>query len=364
MLFFSRYVAGTQVLHAFFILPFHVPPPAVFLVFLRALSAFVDVSNMADEKWIAGLRGDMSVHMAAKKALALRLGAVRDRLPAAAFHAEDDSEHVHQLRVATRRTAAALRIFADCLPARLYKKIRKALRTVRRSAAEARDWDVFLEMLQTRLGRATSKQRRGLDFLLGFAHGQRVLAQEHLKQAYGTKADQFALRCEKVLQALEASRNSSQTLAEHAAPTLAQLLRELEAAASADLQQYEALHQVRILGKQLRYAMEIFASCFAGDFRHRYYPAVVEMQEILGIANDSHVACQRLQGLRSRLKRTQPRQWPHYQDGLEVLLGFHERRLPQQRKKFEKWWQAWLKSGAEQAFVELIQGKGRITKHE
>ena len=317
---------------------------------------FVDVSNMADEKWIAGLRGDMSVHDAAKKALALRLGVVRDRLPGAAFHAEDDSEHVHQLRVATRRTAAALRIFADCLPARLYKKTRKALRTVRRSAAEARDWDVFLEMLQTRLARATAKQRRGLDFLLGFAHGQRVLAQDHLKQAYGAKADQFALRCDKVLQALNTSRNSRQTLSELAAPILAQLLHELEAAASADLQPYEALHQVRILGKQLRYAMEIFASCFAGDFRHRHYPAVVEMQDILGLANDSYVACQRLQELRSRLMRTQPRQWPHYQEGLEVLLRFHERRLPQQRKKFEKWWQAWLKSGAEQAFAVLIRG--------
>jgi CHAD domain-containing protein len=326
------------------------------IVPIAPIVPFVDVSNMADEKWIAGLRGDMSVHAAAKKVLALRLGVVRDRLPDAAFHAEGDSEHVHQLRVATRRTAAALRIFADCLPARLFKKIRKALRTVRRSAAEARDWDVFLEMLQTRLARATAKQRRGLDFLLGFAHGQRVLAQEHLKQAYGAKADQFALRCEKVLQALETSRNSSQTLAELAAPILAQLLQELEAAASADLQQYEALHQVRILGKQLRYAMEIFASCFAGDFRHRYYPAVIDMQEILGLANDSHVACQRLQGLRSRLIRTQPRQWPHYQDGLEVLLRFHERRLPQQRKKFEKWWQAWLKSGAGAGFAGLVRG--------
>ena len=53
---------------------------------------------------------------------------------------------------------------------------------------------------------------------------------------------------------------------------LAQLLRELETAAHGDLQPYEALHQVRILGKQLRYAMEIFESCFAPDFRRATIP--------------------------------------------------------------------------------------------
>ena len=135
---------------------------------------------------------------------------------------------------------------------------------------------------------------------------------------------------------------------------LTQLLRELDTAARGDLQQYESLHQVRILGKQLRYAMELFESCFAPDFRQRYYPAVVEMQEILGLANDSHVACGRLSALRTRLMRTQPKQWPQYQDGLETLLSVHERRLPLQRKQFEKWWRQWSQSGAEAAFAELI----------
>jgi CHAD domain-containing protein len=312
---------------------------------------------MADEKWITGLLGDMSAAEAAKKVLALRLGVVRDRLPNAVLHAEDDIEHVHQLRVGTRRAAAALRIFADCLPTRLADKTRKALRAIRRGAGEARDWDVFLEMLQSRLIRCPLKQKRGLDFLLGFAHGQRVLAQEHLRQAHDAKAEKFTLHIEQVNQTLDAIQTSGKTLSELAASILPDLLRELETAAHGDLQNYESLHQVRILGKQLRYAMEIFASCFALEFRQRYYPAIVEMQEILGLANDSHVACERLNGLRARLMRTQPKQWPHYSEGLEVLLRFHERRLPQQRRRFEKWWQARLQSGAEEAFAVLIRGQ-------
>jgi CHAD domain-containing protein len=311
---------------------------------------------MADEKWIAGLFADMPAHEAAHLTLNLRLGVVRDRLPAAVFHADDDIEHVHQLRVGTRRAAAALRIFAACLPERLHKKARMTLRALRRSCGEARDWDVFLDMLQARLTKAPAKQRRGLDVLLGFAHGQRVLAQDHLRQAFSADGDKFSLRIGQVSAALETARNSSVTLRDLAFPTLTQLLRELESAARGDLAHYEALHQVRILGKQLRYAMEIFESCFVSEFRQRYYPAVVEMQEILGLANDSYTACQRLSALQARLLRTQPKQWPHYQEGIEVLLRFHERRLPLQRKKFETWWKGWLKSGAESAFADLIRG--------
>jgi CHAD domain-containing protein len=309
---------------------------------------------MADEKWIAGLSGSMHASAAAQLTLSMRLGVVRDRLPGAVFHADDDVENVHQLRVGTRRAAAALRIFAACLPERLHRKTRKTLRALRRSAGEARNWDVFLQMLQARLHRAPADQKRGLDFLLGFAHGQRVLAQEHLRQAFTANGDKFKLRIEQVDKALQES-NAAQTLSELAGPILTQLLRELESAARGDLQCYESLHQVRILGKQLRYAMEIFESCFAPDFRHRFYPAVVEMQDILGLANDSYTASQRLSALQARLMRTQPKQWPHYREGIEALKASHEKRLPLQRKQFERWWQAWLKSGAEKAFVELIQ---------
>src|SRR3954470_19745556 len=103
---------------------------------------------MADDKWISDLHGGMPVHAAARRVLEVRLGVVRDRLPWAVHHADEDDEHVHQLRVGTRRAGAALRIFADSLPGKLHKRTRKALRQVRRAAGAARDWDVFLAMLK------------------------------------------------------------------------------------------------------------------------------------------------------------------------------------------------------------------------
>lgn len=310
---------------------------------------------MADDKWIAGLRGDMAVSAAARIALAVRLGAVRDRLPAAVLQADADVENVHQLRVSTRRAAAALRIFADCLPSRLYEKTRKTLRSLRRSAGAARDWDVFLDMVLTRLARPNAKQRSGLVYLFGYACAERDAAQQQLRDAHDAKAAPFIECIAEIANYLETTRPSSATLRDLAGTTLPELLRELEAAARADLQSYEALHQVRILGKKLRYAMEIFECCFASEFRQRYYPAVVDMQDILGLANDSYTAREQLHAMRSRLMNAQPKQWPKLQAGIDLLVHFHEHRLPQQRRKFEKWWRGWLKSGAEQAFAELIQ---------
>src|SRR5438105_1841471 len=121
------------------------------------------------------------------------------------------------------------------------------------------------------------------------------------------------------------------TLSDLAHPVLNSLLRELDLAAGLDLNDYEHLHQVRIIGKRLRYAMEVFADCFAAEFRERHYPAVEEMQEILGRANDSHVARQRLEALRERLRAMLPERWKRYRPAFEALLQFHTERLPRER---------------------------------
>ena len=57
-------------------------------------------------KWIDGIRPDGSVGEAARVSLATRLAAVAYWLPLAAEYADQDVEHVHRLRVSTRRAIA------------------------------------------------------------------------------------------------------------------------------------------------------------------------------------------------------------------------------------------------------------------
>jgi CHAD domain-containing protein len=318
---------------------------------------------MAEGKWISDLSGDTPLADAARRVLAVRLEVVRDYLPRAVHEPEKDVEYVHQLRVGTRRAAAALEIFALCLPYKVYKAARKQLRRIRQAAGEARDWDVFLETLaqrEARLnGQAPEPHRPGLDFLLGLAFGQRGAAQAHLRAASPEPPFGFGRLLVETVAAVHepAGDQEAKVLLDLARPLLSGLLRELDQAAARDLDDYEHLHQVRIIGKRLRYAMEIFADCFAPPFRERFYPAVEEMQEILGLANDSFVAGQRLGQLREGLQASRPAEWRRFKPGIDELFRFHQRRLPQQRRNFAKWWERWRKAGAEAAFAELLKSQ-------
>src|SRR5262249_50059853 len=126
------------------------------------------------------LNPDTPVTDAARHVLTARLEVVRDYLPLALHRSDEDPEHVHQLRVGTRRAGAALAIFSVCLPDKVFRTARKQLRRIRRAAGEARDWDVFLLALTGRRGR---KPQPGIDFLLGYALAHRVAAQAHLREA-------------------------------------------------------------------------------------------------------------------------------------------------------------------------------------
>ena len=68
-------------------------------------------------------------------------------LPLAAHLAEHDIEHVHRLRVATRRAVAALKLYRDCWPDKPARWMKKRLRKIRRAAGDARDLDVLADRL-------------------------------------------------------------------------------------------------------------------------------------------------------------------------------------------------------------------------
>jgi CHAD domain-containing protein len=296
---------------------------------------------MADGKWVPGLRADLPVEEAARKVLTLRLGVVANYLPLAVESPDDDPEYVHQLRVGTRRSGAALDLFAACLPAKFYRTVRKLLRKVRRAAGDARDWDVFL-MAVGHWKPRTREARPGTDFLTGFAAGRREAAQGHLVDVGSRQRGRIAAVLADLDAAIRPPAPGPRTLGEAAHGRVGELMRELHQSATPIPVNYEHLHQVRIVGKRLRYAMEVFADCFPPEFRDRLYPAVEEMQEILGAANDSHVAGGRLARICDWLKRVEPAGWERFLKGIEALQRYHKRRLPEQRVKFAKWWEEWV----------------------
>jgi CHAD domain-containing protein len=313
---------------------------------------------MAAGKWIPDLTPATPPADAARHVLTIRLDVVRHYLPLALHEADRDPEHVHQLRVGTRRAGAALRIFSLCLSPKAYESSRQRLRKLRRVAGAARDWDVFLELLTLRGDGPAARRRSGLDLLIGYAVAQREQAQIHLNTAaadYPFAFDRYIAETLSAVRRPPAGR--PRRLIDLARQVLTDLLEELDEAAARDLNDYSNLHQVRIAGKRLRYAMEIFADCFDERFRSETYPAVEEMQEILGRANDSRVAGERLEALRAQLQQSQPNAWKRCCAGVESILKYHHDRLPQERKLFMAWLRRWRQHGLEATmWEELRQG--------
>ncbi len=310
---------------------------------------------MAEGKWISNLKATTSLMDAARRVLAIRLEVVREFLGLALAEPDKDPEYVHQLRVGSRRAGAAIEIFALCLPDKIYTRARKYLRRIRQAAGAVRDWDVFLMTLAEEKQKKKRRHLAALDFLTGFAVGQRGTAQDQLKQSCPDYPFAFERLTAQTVAAVHKPRYDpgTRTLVDLAGPLLLGLLRDFDQAAAGDLTNYERLHRVRIVGKRLRYAMEVFAGCFGPAFRNELYAAVEDMQEILGRANDSYVASRRLKALSDKIQATLPQDWKRLKPGIEGLLKYHQQRLPEERQRFLQWLNRWRLTGGEAAFVSL-----------
>ncbi|MGE3804555.1 MAG: CHAD domain-containing protein [Gemmataceae bacterium] len=300
---------------------------------------------MAEGKWIPGLSATMPAVDAARRTLRIRLEVINHHLIGALRHPEKDPEFVHQLRVGVRRAAAALDIFAPLLPEKNYDSAFKKLRELRRSAGRARDWDVFL------LAMAEQEAAPGIDFLIGYGVSRRLRAQNRLAATGTTYAQEAEGFADDLIMSLRG--DDTQTLHALGRPILLDQLEQFRQAVGRDLNDYEQLHRVRIVGKRLRYAMELFADCFEPQFREQLYPRIEAMQEILGRANDSHVASQLLAELRTRLRTFSS--WPRYRPDFERLIRFHRRRLPTERRRFLRWWEQWQQDHIDCEFAKLLE---------
>jgi CHAD domain-containing protein len=244
-------------------------------------------------KWIEGITPEQPVSAAARIAIQRRLAVLWHYLPLAARQAQQDVEYVHQLRVASRRAVIALETFHDVLPPRRARWLLKQLKKVRRAAGEARDDDVLAERLEQ-----WTRKRPAVAIVLKQVRRHRRQAQAPIEQIYHKLVrKQFPRRVAHLLQRIRwrDKPNPEPCFASAAHHGLSPLLEQFEICSNADFSDIESLHQFRIAGKRLRYAMELFATAFAPEFRRQLYPETEQLQGLLGAVNDHAVACARLE---------------------------------------------------------------------
>lgn len=299
---------------------------------------------MADGKWITGLSAEMPIADAAKAVLAARFAVVRHFLPLAAEKPQEDVEYVHQLRVGTRRSGAALRVFKGALPRKALNETKRTLRTLRRAAGDARDWDVFLASLPEAKALASATAKPALDFLLGYAFGKRTAAQQRLMSAASEAGPLFTEQSTDLPERTRAPQETDATASFGAlgALQMGELFREFTTGVEANPTEPEALHKLRIVGKRLRYAIEIFADCYPPTMKETVYPAIEKVQEILGDIQDASVGTERLGCIRGTVQAVMPKQLTRVRGGLDGLNKALKAKVPAGKKLFTAWRKDWL----------------------
>ncbi len=272
---------------------------------------------MRRNPWLPQLNNDMPASEAARRVLVSRFKTVASALPLA-LTAPDETRHVHKLRVATRRASAALKIFRDCLPKKQYSHCRELLRTIRRSAGEARNWDVFLDHLDQSEALQAAPTADTLNFLTGLAFRERDLAQvvivgmaaerqRELNQLWKTLPEVMKVRKEPTVAAL-----SQRIIAEQSDEIIRRIEEEPGSA--------EERHALRIAIKRLRYTIETFAQTIPADSRDALLKAAKHLQDSLGTIHDSHIMAERLTLIERSLKTLRPTVLPRLQNGLTRFL--------------------------------------------
>jgi len=197
-------------------------------------------------------------------------------------------EPVHQLRVATRRLRAALRLFAPLLPARLTEAAERDLAWLASAIGEVRDLDVLAAAVHARAVRLDPELRRTLGPLGIAMHDRRAAALEALTGALDSS------RCRRLFDRLTAFAESpppprrNERLGEVAGDLVRPLLRAVTRVGrrlGPDSPATE-FHRLRVRVKRLRYALETLRG-LGGKPVRRLLVRLEALQDVLGEAQDA-----------------------------------------------------------------------------
>ena len=241
----------------------------------------------------AGVLADDHVAEAGRKVLRFHLARMIAREPGT--RDGSDPEELHAMRVATRRQRAAWRVFGGAFRAGRTKRYRGRLRDVAARLGAVRDLDVLLDAADAYRADLPTAEQRALEPLLAGWRTHRddarqLLVRELDSEGYRRWLDDYAefVRHEGV--AVEpVAPNRPHHVRDTAASRIQAAYEEVRAYEPilrwADV---EALHDLRIAAKWLRYSIEFVREPLAGEV-DGLIARVVGLQDHLGLLQDADV---------------------------------------------------------------------------
>jgi CHAD domain-containing protein len=239
------------------------------------------------------------------------------------------------------------------LPRKSARWIKKRLRQVRRAAGAARDLDVLIERLHREFGAEA-------DPIVQFLTKKRAAVQPEIIELSEElrRDDRFICKAGRLVSQIgPASTGEGSTPSVRFCEWAPQQLAKFRSAFVEELpdgsDDINALHEFRIRGKALRYAIELLAPAFGPQLRKNIYPAIEELQEQLGRITDHTAAMQLVTEWQSHLAN-------QFASGGPSILEVEKTRQLEDLRDFRQWWTTeradWLqRSLADQAGITCSQ---------
>jgi CHAD domain-containing protein len=229
-------------------------------------------------------------------AIAKILAACLDHFAAnrVSFRETGHPESIHQMRVALRRLRAAAGLFKRAIPSAELERAAARAKSIAATLGEARDWDVFRDLLETG-PREAIRDEPSFYALLDAVELRRARAYENVRAALDApETKQYDAELREALGrrswAGEHQTAASGSARDFAARALDRLRRRaLKTSKGLGALSPERRHEARIALKKARYAAEFFESLFHAPAR-KYLRALAKIQDSLGADNDMEMA--------------------------------------------------------------------------
>ncbi len=280
----------------------------------------------------------------------------------------EDIEHVHRMRVASRRLRNGLSLFKNCLPGKKRTAWMDEIRKITGALGKARDLDIQIEALNQACQRPLDDESRpGYNRLLLRLKQRRSKAQKKVDKTVKKLQSETILKpmrkhLEKMIAGSENVYLYTPSLYQRAFTTIHQRLEDFLSYQQHiwDPENIDQLHAMRIAGKHLRYTLEVFAPIYqnALDLHIR---AMKEIQDLLGEIHDNDVWISWLPQFIEKERARIEKFYGHSGSLTELLAGLNHFIADRKKTRHEQYqsflatWQILAEENAWDVLTEIIQ---------
>jgi triphosphatase len=265
-----------------------------------------------------------------------------------AVTSNEDLEGIHQFRVTLRRLRSIVRAYRDLMDELVYRHLAEELRWLQSQMGAARDLDVFLTETITPIRRRfpdlpamaalveTTEARR----LAARHHAHVVLEQPRYNRLQLTLYRWLATQAWRRSSATASLGGSAADFAERLLKKQHKKMRHL--GEDGELQE-QHLHELRVLGKKMRYLGDSFRSFYKAKVFRKYHLHLASIQDCLGALNDAFVGDRLMVELVAELAAAGTTGTTDLAHLRGIVAGWQASRIDEGLHRFKTQWQVFRK---------------------